>query len=271
MTPHDRTIAVGDLEVHYLEAGSGRPLILLHGGMATCEAWGEALPRMADRYRVIAPDTRGHGRTSNPARTMSYAQFADDVAGLMAALGLEEPLILGYSDGGQTALEFGLRHPDKAAALVLGGTVGGPSPAYLAQLANWGFSAPGEVDLERLAAEFGPFFEQIKLAHAHHYGPDYWREFVAQISSLWLTLPHYSDARLAAIEVPVLVVMGEADELGGVEQARRLQRCIPRADLAIIPEAGHEAVNLPLFWEKVRAFFGRHEPQHAATTASSVR
>ena len=89
MSTKSNTVMIGDLEVHYLEEGRGQPLLLLHGGTATATSWGEAMPRMADRYRVFALDTRGHGKTSNPAQRMSYAQFADDVAGVHRSAGTE--------------------------------------------------------------------------------------------------------------------------------------------------------------------------------------
>lgn len=259
MSANSHTVVIGDLEVHYLEEGRGQPLLLLHGGTATASSWGEAMPRMADRYRVFALDTRGHGKTSNPAQKLSYAQFADDVAGFIAALGLKRPLIVGYSDGGQTALEFGLRHPGKAGALVMGGTLSEPSEVYMEGLHGWGFPVPGEVDFERLAREFGPYFEQIKLAHTHHYGSDYWQPFLRQISELWLTLPRYSERQLASISVPTLVIMGDRDQLGGIEDANRLYRHLGAGELAIIANVGHEAVNKPLFWDAVREFLARHD------------
>lgn len=259
MSARSHSVTIGDLEVHYLEEGRGQPLLLLHGGTATAESWGEAMPRLADRYRVFALDTRGHGRTSNPLQAMSYAQFADDVAGFIAALGLKKPLIIGYSDGGQTALEFGLRHPGKAGALVLGGTVSRLTQPMLEGLRSWGFSVPGEVDLDRLAKEFGPYFEQIKVAHAHHYGPEYWRAFLKQISTLWLTVPTYSERQLASISVPALVIMGDRDQLGGIAEADRLYRHLGAGELSIIANVGHEAVNKPLFWDAVREFLTRHD------------
>ncbi len=258
MTPSGKTIALGDLEVFYLEAGSGRPLILLHGGTATSSDWDGAIERLAAQYRIIAPDTRGHGRTSNPLQRLSYAQFADDTAMLAHALGLERPVIVGYSDGGQTALEFGIRHPGKAAALVLGGTISEPTPAYLDGLHGWGFPAPGEVNLEQVAAEFGPYFDHLKTAHAHHYGQDYWHSYLRQISELWLTLPRYSEQQLAGIADPTLVIMGDRDQLGGVEAAHPLYRHLGAGELAIIAGAGHEAVNRPLFWDTVTEFLTRH-------------
>lgn len=77
------------------------------------------MPVLATRYRVIAPDSRGHGRTDNPAGRLAYDLMAEDVAGLIDALDLDRPLVAGYSDGAQIALELALRHPDRSRAVVL--------------------------------------------------------------------------------------------------------------------------------------------------------
>lgn len=111
------------LNIHYKEYGQGHPLILLHGGPAALDAWGDHLPTFAEHFRVIALDSRGHGKTVNPMGTLSYSMMADDVAAFIKALGLTKPLVSGYSDGDQIALELGIRNPDLPGALVLGGTL----------------------------------------------------------------------------------------------------------------------------------------------------
>jgi pimeloyl-ACP methyl ester carboxylesterase len=139
----------GDLSVWYTDQGQGPPLILLHGGLGTGAMWSErVLADLAREYRVLAPDSRGHGRTANPAGTLRYEQMADDVAAFAAALGLDRPVVLGYSDGAQIALELGLRHPVFARALVIGGVVTGPSEAYLRMVGELGFSRRGEAEME---------------------------------------------------------------------------------------------------------------------------
>ena len=257
MSPAAHNIAAGDLDMHYLEAGAGRPLVLLHGGTATSSSWGAALPRLAESFRVIAPDLRGHGRTNNPADRLGYDQMADDLAALLDALDLPEPLLLGYSDGGQVLLEFGLRHPGRAGAFVLGGVLSEPTAAYRDVLAGWGFPAPGAIDLDRIAAVFGPHLDYIRSAHGDGSDPDYWRRYLGQMSSLWHGLPHYDADRLSSIDVPTLIISGDRDELAGPEQALRLYRLLPRAELAILPAAEHDAVEDPLFWTVVGSFLAR--------------
>lgn len=247
-----KTIRAADLDVHYLEAGDGPTLILLHGGTATAESWGDWLPRLAARHHVFAPDTRGHGGTTNPAGRMGYDLFADDTAAFIAALGIDRPLVVGYSDGGQGALELGIRHPRLARALVLGGTVSRPTPAYIDGLTNWGFPAPGEVDEAKLAEVWGDHFGALETMHRN------WQDFLRQISRLWLTLPHYSEEHLAAIAAPTLVIMGDSDHMGGPEEALRLFRPLPKGELAILPGMGHEAMEAPMFRDVVEDFLRRH-------------
>jgi pimeloyl-ACP methyl ester carboxylesterase len=260
-------IEAGGLRIHYLEAGAGEPLVLLHGGLATTEmSWAEAMPGLGEKFHVYAPDTRGHGRTDNPNRTLSYAAMAGDLLAFIEALGLERPLIFGFSDGGQVALEFALRHPGKARALVLGGVVTEASSGYLAGLKNWGFHAPGKVDFAIMQQAFGPFFDAIQASHAV-YGPDYWREFVVEISRLWVAgVPSYTDDQLRSITKPVLVITGDRDDLGATEQAPRLFGLIPKGELSVIPNADHAAVMTPLFWAIVTDFLTRHSSDREKIT-----
>ncbi len=95
----------------------GLPWVLLHDGMFTISR----VLAFGVRFRVIAPNTRGHGRTANQTGAMSYRLLVDDVAALVRALGLDRPLVVGYSTGGTTALVLGMRPAGLAWAFVLGG------------------------------------------------------------------------------------------------------------------------------------------------------
>lgn len=251
-----KTIQVGDIEVFYHEAGAGPELILLHGGIVTTEMmWARRIPELAAAYHVTAPDTRGHGRTTNPSGHLSYAQMADDVAGLITALGLTAPHIVGYSDGGQAALEFAIRHPGKARSLVLGGTISSASPKYLEMIRDWGFPSPGTFDEAKLREAWGDFVDEIKTMHGTK--PDYWRTFLPQIATLWLTVPNYTDAQLASIVDPVLVLMGDRDNEEGLDHALRLYRGIPGSQLGLVPGSPHGAADRDIFWAMVRDFHQR--------------
>lgn len=253
-----RFVSAGGLDIHYLEAGGGPDLVLLHGGLATAEtAWGKRIADLAKDYRVLAPDSRGHGRTVNPATTLSYTQMADDVAAFITALGLEHPHVAGYSDGGQIGLELALRHSGVARSLVLGGTVSGPSTLYVDGLSTWGFPSPGEVDFAKLADVWGDFYRSFPTLHPGDGSPDYWRVFLQQISELWWNVPAYSDAELALVADPALIVMGDRDQLGGLDQPIRLYRAIPGAEFGVVPGSPHGAADRDVFWAMVRDFHAR--------------
>ena len=131
MAPTGTPIEANGLRIYYEIHGEGEPLLLVHGGTATSQSWASHLPAFTEHFQVFAPDGRGHGGTDNPTGELSYRVMANDVAALVGALGLQRPLVLGYSDGGQIALELGIRYPGLVRALVLGGTQFRFSEAYL--------------------------------------------------------------------------------------------------------------------------------------------
>src|SRR5262245_61549686 len=100
-TSGGKVIQVNGIKLYYEVHGHGTPLLLLHAGSLTSDSWQPYLPAFAQHYRVFTPDSRGHGRSDSPPDTLSYRLLADDVAGLVHALDLHKPLIVGFSDGGQ--------------------------------------------------------------------------------------------------------------------------------------------------------------------------
>lgn len=264
-----KRIKVGDIEIAYFEAGEGRPLVLLHGGLIDATiGWSEIMPRLARRYRVYAPDSRGHGGTDNPSGRLGYDQMADDVAGFIAALGLERPILIGYSDGGQNLIEFGMRHPGQAAALVMGGVISEQTDTYRQGIRDWGFVGPGECDYDRMRGAFGDFFETIKQVHGRG-DPTYWQRFLPQTATLWHTVPAYTTAQLATIKDPTLVISGDRDQVAGPLQGKRIVDVIGGSELAIVPGVGHDAVNRSVFWALVDDFLDRRaNPETSDTSAS---
>jgi pimeloyl-ACP methyl ester carboxylesterase len=161
------------------------------------------------------------------------------VAALIGALGLQRPLVLGYSDGGQIALELGMRYPGLAGALVLGGTQFGFSESYLEDArALLGITDGKVVDTERLEREQPDWVAYLREAHGHVYGPEYWKTYVEQIASLWLTPLRYASEILAAITDPTLILVGDRDG-ACTEEAFELWRLLPNAELAVAPGSDH--------------------------------
>jgi len=121
-----RCVHANGIDIYYVEAGQGEPLLLLDNAMVSTNpvwtsmpvAYASFLGTLAEHFRVIAPDTRGSGKSVHPGGPIPSALLADDVAALIDALTLDRPLICGFSDGGETATLVGIRHPGSVRAIV---------------------------------------------------------------------------------------------------------------------------------------------------------
>lgn len=110
---------VNGINLYYETHGTGRPLILLHGGLMLGEAFAPIIPTLAERHQVIVVDMQGHGRTADIDRPFDHRLIAGDIAALIDHLGLDRPDLVGYSMGGGVALFTAVNHPDKVGRLVL--------------------------------------------------------------------------------------------------------------------------------------------------------
>lgn len=110
-----------DIHLYSREEGSGFPLILLHGNSESGEYFQKQISYFGRQYRVIAPDTRGHGRSPRGNRPFSIRQFAEDLKDFMDEKGIEKAHLLGFSDGGNIALIFALHYPERVDHLILNG------------------------------------------------------------------------------------------------------------------------------------------------------
>lgn len=237
-TQRGHVVQAGGVNFYYEVHGQGQPLVLLHAGTLSADMWQPYLAAFAERYRVITPDMRGHGRSGNPKGAMSYRLLADEMAAFIQALDLRMPQIGGFSDGGQVALEIGMRYPDLPQSLV----VGGASFKFSAQYRAWVRDALGdedspEVDTARLARnhpDWAAWLEKI-------YGQDDWKPLLVHIKRMWTTRLNYTPNDFARVVAPTLVVLGDRDELVPIEEATEMYRLLPKAELAVVPGAEHGA------------------------------
>ncbi len=251
-------VPVDGAQLFYTARGAGRPLVLVHGGLASGATWAPIAAALAGEFLVLTPDSRGHGRSTNPGGVLSYSALADDVAALIAALGLREPVVAGWSDGGQIALELAVRHPAAVAALIVGG-------AY-PEFDDSGLRAAHRDLLAEINADpDGPELAGLRALH------DDWPALLEQTTGMWLQYRGLTDADVAGITQPTLVLAGDRDELVGPDLAAALFRALAHGELAVVPFADHPA---PATAERGHVFadliadFAR---RHGTTAAAGLR
>lgn len=195
---------VNGMDLYYERHGAGPPLILLHGGLGTIdEIFGRLLPALAMRREVIAVELQGHGHTADNGRPMTYEAMADDIAALIAALGLGRVDVAGFSVGGGVALQLGLRHADLVRKLVVISAphaTDGWFPEVLA-----GVSA---MDPEAMR---GSNWHRAYLKAAPR--PQDWPRLVRNVSRLMTSRYDWSGAIADRLRAPVLHVVGDADSV----------------------------------------------------------
>jgi pimeloyl-ACP methyl ester carboxylesterase len=267
---------VNGATLHYEDHGAGAPLVLIHGGLVSSAMWQPHLPHLINDFRVITPDSRGHGRPTNPAGMLSYAQLADDIAALITALGLERPVVGGYSDGGQVAMELGARRPGAAGALIVGAAypefaTSGIRDAHKAFL---GADEAGNPDLAQIAANLGDFADLIRSWHPG--GDEQWQTLVGQTAPMWLDYEGLTPDQLRRIEAPTLIFVGDRDEMFPLDLMVSLYRALPNAELAVCPNADDFTPATPAgagpFAAAIREFAERHPGRTPLTqTPAAVR
>ena len=196
-----------DIELHYTEAGSGEPLLLLHGNGEDGTYFEHQIAYFQNRFHVIAVDSRGHGKSPRGTAPLTLDQFARDLAGFMDGLRIESTHILGFSDGANIALLFALAYPERARSLVLNG--GNLFPEGLTAQTR------REIDEEYQEALVAGNEEQLELLR------------------LMIDEPHIEPTSLAALHMPTLVIAG-TDDMIEERHTRLIAESIPDARLAFV-------------------------------------
>lgn len=232
-------LKAGDLTVYYETFGMGEPLVLLHGGGINAKGnWERFVPTFSKHFKVITPDSRGHGKTDNPKGELGFRLMADDVARFIESLPLERPAVCGYSDGGQICLELGMNHPDVASKLMIIGAHNRMTAEDLANLKEMGIEGPGQVDFRQVEKTDPQLVTRIRqFSNAHD--QEYWKTFLSQISKMWLTRLNYTEQDYRKITVPTLILVGDRDTYVSLEDALEMYRSIPKAELAVMADSDH--------------------------------
>ena len=199
------------------QAGSGPPLVLLHGNGETHRVFDRMAPLLTPRHRLVALDSRGCGRSPRGTGPLTIARMADDVDAALAALGLEGVDLLGFSDGGNIALELALHHPGRVGRMVVVG----------ANLFPRGLRASSLWPMHAAQAVLDVAGRLLPAARG-----------AAERWALMTRDPHIDPGDLARVSIPVLVVVGRRDVVRP-QHTRLIASSLPDARLATVERAGH--------------------------------
>lgn len=272
-----RTAELGDVSLHVVDAGEGgRPVMLVHGFTANSdEVAGVMEPLAGLGWHAVAPDLRGHGRSDRPADAGAYSLelMAGDVLALADWLGWDRFALLGHSMGGGVAQLIALDHPERLTGLILASTFHGPVPGISMELVQLGCWVVREAGMEGLAdaqaarrtenPESVAAFERLQEA-IPGYAEASRARLVSTSPDMWMAMaPRFVDQedrleRLAALDVPTAVIVGELDGTMG-DDCRRLAEAMPGSHLTVIPGAGHvPQLEAPeAWWAAVSGFLSR--------------
>ena len=209
-----------DISLHFVEQGGGKLLILLHGNGEDGSYFKHQIDCFSSNYRVISIDTRGHGQSPRGEKPFTIVQFAEDLHDFMDEKGIAKAILLGFSDGGNIALTFALKYPERVERMIVDGA--NLFPRGVKPLYQW----PIEIGY-RIAKLFAKKSDKAKQN--------------AEMLGLMVNEPHIDPVELARLTMPVLVVAGTKDMIKE-PHTRLIHNSLPNAQLAIL-EGDHFVAN----------------------------
>jgi len=224
---------VNGTRIYYETYGAGRPVLVLHGDISALEHVHYQISALAASRFVIAPDSRGHGRSPDSNQPLSYHLMADDMLKLLDKLNIAETDVVGWSGGGIIGLDLAMHHPERVKRLVVFG-----ADYDLDGMDNDKCPTP---PAEEYVAPIRDFYKSIAP------DPSHWPVFYEKSIEMWRTQPHYSVADLGTIKAPTLIMAGEFDCIKR-QHTDQLAKAVPGAREEIIKGATHVA---PLFQPNV--------------------
>ena len=226
--PKGERAKVNGIEIYYETFGQGEPLLLIHGGGATIESWFCQIPEFSKRFKVIAADSRGHGRTNDAEGPINFDLMTADFTALLDQLGLKNVMVVGWSDGGVIGLEMSMQRPDLVKKVVALGAHARPP----------GMTDEFKAGVEASTPENFPAMLVEGYKALSPDGPEHWPVVFGKLRTMWLTQPDFKDEQLRSIQCPVLLLVGEHD-IVSEEESKRMASLIPGAAYASIPGSGH--------------------------------
>ncbi len=237
--PPGQIVTLNGMQMYYVIAGQGEPLVLLHGYTGSSKDWTLFFDDLAKEYQLVIPDLRGHGRSTNPLLEYTHRQAASDVVALLDHLGIERFKAMGISGGGNILLHLAIQHPSRVVAMVLVSAT-----SYYPEQAR---TFMHHYTVDKLTDE-----EWHRLRQSHPRGDEQIRALITQgqafkdsYDDMNFTAPY-----LSTIAARTLIVYGDRDPLYPVHIALEMYTAIPHSYLWIIPNGGH----VPIFSSPIAPF-----------------
>jgi pimeloyl-ACP methyl ester carboxylesterase len=241
-------VGLNGMEMYFETHGDGEPLLFMHGGLGSGDNWQYIFPAAPDGFRLIAPDQRGHGTSTNPSNQFTFRQVAADTFALLDHLQIDRIKAIGVSGGGIALLRMATMQPSRVASMVVVS-----APPY--------FPSQARAIQAQFTEAMLPESERAALRRRHTHGE-------AQIRALF-DMAHgfaidYEDVAftpplLATITASTLIVFGDRDFLYPVSLAFDLHAAIPKSHLWVVPNGTHGPV------------FGPHAPRFVETAMAFLR
>ena len=244
-----RHVSIGNVELYVVEQGAGPPLLLVHGFPLDHSMWRAQIDALSDKYHVIAPDLRGFGRSTGLAdtQTLSMQQMADDLALLLSAIKISEPVTFcGLSMGGYIAWQFWQHHRAQLGRLILCDTravadteeVARARQMMATQVLHEGNALVADSMLPKLFADTTASKQPEIIESTRQVVLSTPATTIAAVQRGMAQRPDVTDL-LPSIDLPTLVVCGERDTISPVEEMREIAAAIPGARFNVIEKAGH--------------------------------
>ncbi|HSP17472.1 MAG TPA: alpha/beta fold hydrolase [Thermoanaerobaculia bacterium] len=257
--PETKVVEVFSHKISYIEAGSGSPVILLHGMGANKGVWRLTIPALAQKFHVYAPDQIGFGASDKPLINYHVATYSDFLAEFMQTLGITRASIVGNSLGGWVAADFAIRYPDRVDRLVLVDAAG-----YFTQPVNrkdLEVLNPGTLDETREMVKLVFFNKQMHTEAVVHMlyaermkaGDAYTIERLLDAAAQRMDM---LNDRLASVHAPALVMHGRQDPLIPLAAGQSIAQQIPGSKTVILDDCGHvPEIECPVSFDKALVEF----------------
>lgn len=232
----------GDAKIYYEIYGKGKPLVMLHGGIAgSTYEMAELIDNFSKYYQVIAISTRGHGKSELGTKPHTYEQKAKDVVAVLNEVTKDSVTVFGFSDGGYTGYYLASLFPEKVKQMIIIGAAETQSGDYKINL-----KVSDMMNLDKTYWE-----QQLKLMPE----PNRLQEMFDKVSDVTAKM-HISKDFFATIKCPVLVMAGNHDQFLNTQRVVNTSKMIPKAELAIIPNTTHAAFleNFTAVWNVTSSF-----------------